>query len=78
MNDSDFAATEAITKQFMLFFPMINTIINPNNEVYKSIYFDDRNFFMFSSTFGTYASASLEGNTIQTDVSIMPYSDTIS
>ena len=74
-NSSTLSAAQAATGGvFTLSFPVISTIVNANSQNYLQTYLDDRNYFYFSQTLGVKASAFVEQYTIDTDVSIMPYS----
>ena len=52
-------------------------MINPGSEVYKSHYLADIGYFTFSSQLSVQARMEIEYNTIETDVSLMPYSDVV-
>ncbi len=53
--------------------PIINTIINPNDEQYLTQYVEDRNYFDFTLTYGLKAKAEITQHQIDTDISIIPY-----
>lgn len=69
---------ESVIKQFTLVSAIINLNINPGNEEYKTFYFEDKNHFTFNTELGVVANAFIQQDTIQTDVSIMPYEDILS
>lgn len=57
---------------------MVNSYINPGKQDYKGFYLEDQNYFSFNSKLGVRTIAKIEEDTIETDVSLMPYSDIIS
>lgn len=60
--------------QFTLVTPLVNTIVNPNNQNYLQTFIEDRNYFTFTPVLGMKANAFIEQYSIETDVSILPYS----
>jgi hypothetical protein len=59
---------------FTLAVPVVNTIVNANDQEYMQIYIEDRNYYYFTTSYGVRVAASIEQNEINTDTSIMPYS----
>lgn len=58
---------------FILTVPIVNTIVNPNDEDYLQTYIEDRNFFRFATSYGVMAKGEISQLKIDTDISIMPY-----
>ena len=59
--------------EFILAIPLINTNINPDSATYKEFYLADQNIVRFSSQLGINSFADIQQDTIQTDVSLLPY-----
>jgi hypothetical protein len=62
---------------FTLIVPTVNTIINADNQDYKQTFIEDRNYFTFTTTYGMRVSAEIEQIEIDTDISIMPYTNVV-
>ncbi len=60
---------------FTLYVPTISTIVNIGDEVYKQIYIEDRNYFYFTTQLGLEIVGQVQMYQIDTDVSLMPYTD---
>jgi hypothetical protein len=58
--DLNFTMIESAFKQFLLWTPVINVNINPGSSEYKTFYFEDQNYFTFSSNIGISAFAMIE------------------
>jgi hypothetical protein len=58
--------------------PIINTNINPGNDDYLQYYLEDRNIFSFGSQLGISATASIVEDVVETDVSLLPFTDIVS
>jgi len=54
---------------------MITTNLNPSSENYKQYYIDDTNIFSVTSQLGITILADLQQDIIETDDSLMPFSD---
>lgn len=57
--------------------PVVNSYINPGKQDYKGYYLEDQNYFNFNSKLGVRTIAKIEEDTIETDISLMPYSDIV-
>ena len=64
-----FPSTEKLTVEV----PIVQYNINAGSQIYKDIYVEDKNIFLLSNKLGISSTVSLETTTIDTDVSIMPY-----
>jgi len=62
----------------MLVMPIINTVINPADSSYKTIYIEDRNAFTFNSQMGIYATGRIQEAVVNTDISILPSESIVS
>jgi len=63
--------------QFFFSFLYVNPLINPGDSNYLSYYLDDRNYMRFTTQLGTMSSGFVKDYSIITDVSLMPYSQTV-
>jgi hypothetical protein len=62
---------------FYFTFYFINTVINPDNPVYKSYYLEDEVYVIFGKELGTETRLYFSDFTINTDYSIWPFSDDV-
>lgn len=62
-------------QQFTMLTPYVQYYINGNEEEYRGVYLDDNNYYMFSSNLGVDAMTYVQQNKIETDVSLMPFSE---
>ena len=53
-----------------------NPLINPGNTEYLGYYLEDKNFFSFTRTQGSYSIGYLEDFAIETDQSLLPFEST--
>ena len=60
---------------FTLFAPVISTIVNPGEKEYKQVFIEDQNFFFFSSISGIRVNGQIQQYQIETDISLMPYTE---
>jgi len=67
----------AMMGQFFFSFLYVNPLINPGDSNYLSYYLDDRNYMRFTTQLGTMSSGFVKDYSIITDVSLMPYSQTV-
>ena len=74
LTDSQFS-TNYPGGHFIVDVPIIQYNINAGSQIYKEIYVEDENYFYLSNWMGVGSTVSLETNTIDTDVSIMPYTE---
>lgn len=58
-----------------MFVPVIDTIINPDKEDYKTFNLEDQNVFLFSDTLGAVGSNFIRNDVIETDNSVMPWEE---
>ena len=75
MSDALFAATEASIGMFNVVIGMVNTNINPGNADYKEYYVHDQSIFAFSSLIGNIARIPISEDTIETDNSLLPWTE---
>ena len=54
----------------------VNPLINPGSTDYLDYYLEDKNFFTFSRTQGSYSIGYLEDFAIETDESLLPFEST--
>ena len=52
MSNAAFSTLETTMKKFTFAFPIFNTMLNPDQEEYKTFFVEDRNRFSFSSSLG--------------------------
>ena len=52
MSDAAFNTLETTMKKFTFAFPIFNTMLNPDQQEYKTFFVEDRNRFSFSSSLG--------------------------
>lgn len=57
--------------------PYINTIINAGLQDYKQVYIEDQNYFFFTMTNAVNIIAQVEKFQIDTDQTLLPYSDLV-
>ena len=61
--------------QFRLIVPVVSTVINAGDKQYWSTSFEDRNSFTFATWRGLEAKGYVESVTVETDESLLPYTD---
>ena len=75
-SDAMFTMIEAqVGGKFQLLMPIIHTNINIGQEQYRNLYLEEKNALTFSSQLGVVALAYIQEDTIETDISLMPYSE---
>lgn len=62
--------------QFSLGMFYVNPLINAGEQVYLDYYFEDRNFVTFTKNLGSYSFARIQDYEIQTDESLLPFTET--
>ena len=75
MPDAQFNMMETNMNQFVVGIPLISSLVNPGNQEYKTFFIEDRGRHMFSSTLGNYLIAEVQEDTIENDISLMPYEE---
>lgn len=63
--------------QFTMVVPLIYSIVNAGDQDYKTLFFEDRNFFSFTPSMGISARAYIQEHEIDTDISILPFSEQV-
>jgi len=63
--------------QFFFSFLYVNPLINPGDSNYLDYFLEDRNYMRFTTQLGMMSSGFVKDYSIITDVSLMPYSQTV-
>jgi hypothetical protein len=67
----------AMMGQFFFSFLYVNPLINPGDSNYLDYFLEDRNYMRFTTQLGMMSSGFVKDYSIITDVSLMPYSQTV-
>jgi len=76
INDTEFAFYEQTYGSFIVDVPLVQTSINADNYKSKSLYYEDQNYFTFNSQLGIEGTFLIQQDKIETDVSILPFTQT--
>ena len=74
-NDTLFSMIESAAKVFSFAVPMLATNVNTKSVNYKELYINEENIFHLTSQMGFIAYVLIQHDTIENDISLMPYED---